>query len=392
MPSDAPPAVTSATLSVTSSLTASRSRYSGADRYEVAVSIAQEWPADVPVVYIAKGSDYPDALSAGPAAAREEGPLLLTLPDRMPPSVSAELARLAPQRVVIVGGPNSVNEQVETDIQSIVPDALVIRIGGADRYAVSHNLVQYAFADAGVSRLYVATGATFPDALSASSAAGALGGAVLLVNGSASALDPSVPPLIGELDPQQVIVAGGPNSVSESVKNELGGYVPTTRIGGADRYEASVNINAQAFPTATRVFLATGSTFADALAGGVLAGGLSAPLFVVPGTCVTQGIADRVNSYGSTQRIILGGPNSVSDAVASMYVCPPPPVVTPPTPPQPPTPPVVNNPGDTKNCSDFQDYAAAKAWFDTYYPRYGDIAKLDQDNDLVPCESLRGAP
>lgn len=57
-----------------------------------------------------------------------------------------------------------------------------------------------------------------------------------------------------------------------------------------------------------------------------------------------------------------------------------------PAPSQPP------NPGDTKNCSDFSSYAAAKSWFDTYYPYYGDVARLDQDGDRIPCESLPGAP
>ena len=50
------------------------------------------------------------------------------------------------------------------------------------------------------------------------------------------------------------------------------------------------------------------------------------------------------------------------------------------------------NPGNSKNCSDFANYAEAKAWFDTYYPYYGDVADLDRDEDLIPCESLPGAP
>lgn len=50
------------------------------------------------------------------------------------------------------------------------------------------------------------------------------------------------------------------------------------------------------------------------------------------------------------------------------------------------------NPGDTKNCGDFANYQQAKAWFDTYYPYYGDIARLDGDNNGKPCESLPGAP
>ena len=50
------------------------------------------------------------------------------------------------------------------------------------------------------------------------------------------------------------------------------------------------------------------------------------------------------------------------------------------------------NPGDSKNCSDFLSYAEAKSWFDTYFPHYGDVARLDGDNDGQPCESLPGAP
>ena len=53
---------------------------------------------------------------------------------------------------------------------------------------------------------------------------------------------------------------------------------------------------------------------------------------------------------------------------------------------------VPDNPGNTKNCSDFSTYSAAKTWFDIYFPYYGDVAGLDGDNDGEPCESLPGAP
>jgi micrococcal nuclease len=46
------------------------------------------------------------------------------------------------------------------------------------------------------------------------------------------------------------------------------------------------------------------------------------------------------------------------------------------------------NPGDVKDCADFDSYDEAKAWFDRYYPAYGDVAKLDGDGDLKPCEAL----
>ncbi len=53
---------------------------------------------------------------------------------------------------------------------------------------------------------------------------------------------------------------------------------------------------------------------------------------------------------------------------------------------------IPDNPGDTKNCSDFETYQEAKTWFDIYFPYYGDVAGLDRDNDEEPCESLPGGP
>ena len=51
------------------------------------------------------------------------------------------------------------------------------------------------------------------------------------------------------------------------------------------------------------------------------------------------------------------------------------------------------DPGDTKNCGDFTTWTAANNWFWRYYPYYGDLARLDADDDLIPCETdPRGAP
>lgn len=53
-----------------------------------------------------------------------------------------------------------------------------------------------------------------------------------------------------------------------------------------------------------------------------------------------------------------------------------------------PPPSQPSNPGDTKNCTDFNNQREAQAWFNYYYPYYGDVAKLDGNNDGRACESL----
>lgn len=63
----------------------------------------------------------------------------------------------------------------------------------------------------------------------------------------------------------------------------------------------------------------------------------------------------------------------------------------PPVPP-PPGPTVPANPGNSVSCTAFGTWAAANDWFWRYHPYYGDVARLDGDGDLIPCESLPGAP
>lgn len=46
------------------------------------------------------------------------------------------------------------------------------------------------------------------------------------------------------------------------------------------------------------------------------------------------------------------------------------------------------NPGNSRNCSDFSTQAEAQEWFDTYFPHYGDVARLDGNGDGEACESL----
>lgn len=50
--------------------------------------------------------------------------------------------------------------------------------------------------------------------------------------------------------------------------------------------------------------------------------------------------------------------------------------------------PPIANPGNTKSCSNFATQAAAQAWFDAYYPYYGDVAHLDENHNGVACENL----
>jgi putative cell wall-binding protein len=308
------------------------SRIEGADRYQVAVAVAEKgFPgaATAPVVYVATGTTYPDALSAGPAAATQGGPLLLVLPDRIPDAVAAKITRLKPGRIVIVGGEASVGAPVFRALEKLVPTATVERLAGADRYAASRAVVASAFPEfpgGTVPHAYTATGTTFPDALSAGAAAGSRGEPVVLVYGPGSpagTVDAATVDLFRAIGTTSLTLVGGVSSVSEGVATQLATGIPATvtRIDGANRYEASINLNRDSFASAGTVYLATGRTFPDALAGGVLAAAGDAPLYVVPGDCVPSGVIAGLARLGASQVVLLGGPKSLTPAVASLTPC-----------------------------------------------------------------------
>src|SRR4051812_17020923 len=82
-------------LLVASPAHADAERIVGTDRYDTAAQLAlANFHAQVPVVFIASGESYTDGLAAGPAAAHEGGPLLLTRHDELPGSTADALDTL----------------------------------------------------------------------------------------------------------------------------------------------------------------------------------------------------------------------------------------------------------------------------------------------------------
>jgi putative cell wall-binding protein len=307
-------------------------RYGGATRYDVAALISTlAFAPGLPVVYIANGERFPDALSAGPAAAHQKGALLLVTSTSVPDATVKALGALKPQKIVVVGGEAAISAGVYTQLAKLQPN--IARIGGADRYEVSRNVIDYAFcgqaegdcAD-GAATIFAATGANFPDALSAGPAVAHLGGAVLLVPGQDDQIDEPTALLLKRLGTDRVWVAGGPNSVTESLMMDFLSAMPAgsgvSRVSGADRFETSAAINTAVFGTGETALLATGAGFADALAGGPVAATIDAPLFLVQRDCYPEPIWNAIRSYDTIDLLLLGGENALSDSIYKVeYLC-----------------------------------------------------------------------
>lgn len=227
---------------------------------------------------------------------------------------------LAPRRVVIVGGPSSVADSVIAETRTLLGAVPVTRVSGADRYEVSRRLAAFAF-PAGAMAPFIATGTRFPDALSTGPAASFYNSPIVLVDGANATADPATLATITSLHPTAVGIAGGSLSVSSGIEMSLAAIAPVTRFDGADRYAVSVAASESIDNDTSTAYLATGVNFPDALAGGVLAGRLGHPLYLVPGTCVTRDVLASLAAHGTRNVVLLGGTATLSAAVERLTPC-----------------------------------------------------------------------
>lgn len=299
--------------------TPATSRLQGADRFTTSTVISQAaYPTPgVPVVYIASGIAFPDAISAAPAAAAQKGPLLLSMPGALPAVTLAEVKRLAPKKIVVVGGTSSITDDVYATLAGIQPN--IQRIAGGDRFATSRALAAYAFPAA--KGAYFANGLAFPDALSAASAATAANQPVILVTGYGAA-DAATASYVSTAKLTSATVVGGVKAVDPAFDTSLQslGAAPT-RVGGADRYDTSHIVNSRAFPTASTVYISSGIDFPDALSGSTIAGATKSPLFISPGWCLPRAVGNDIVTMKSTKVVFIGGTTALAPDVSGFKPC-----------------------------------------------------------------------
>lgn len=198
-------------------------RIAGPTRYSTSAKISLEnYEAGVNTTYIASGEVFPDALSGAPVAAKTNGPLLLVEHDAVPGVVKNELKRLQTQHIVILGGPATVSEEVESFLGKFTVGGTVTRQYGADRFDTSAAIAEANYAP-GVETVYVASGRVFPDALSGAPVAGMKGSPVLLVD--TDSIPASIDEQLKKLNPTNIVVLGGTATITKNVEDQLAAYL-----------------------------------------------------------------------------------------------------------------------------------------------------------------------
>ncbi len=205
------------------------------------------------------------------------------------------------------------------------PDTLAtIEVAGATRYETAIEASKLAFPD-GTEHLIVASGENWPDAVTASALAGRLHAPLLLTH--RTGLPSAVADEVRRLGSADAIVIGGEAAVSEVVVSTLKTLVSTgevRRLAGLTRYETADAVAREVVLLAGdaydgRSFVATGRSFADALAVSPLANASGSPVFLTPPDG-RPGLTDEMLNLGTTDVVILGGTPAISAVVEDEFV------------------------------------------------------------------------
>ncbi|MGI8946675.1 MAG: SpoIID/LytB domain-containing protein [Ornithinimicrobium sp.] len=295
----------------------SATRVSGTDRWGTSEAVSRFWPTGGPLVYVASGLDFPDALSAAARSGVQDVPVLLTDTDSVPTKTRQALERLRPERIVVVGGSTAVDGTVLAALKPYATTRQVQRVDGGDRYETA--AVMAAQYPAGVRRVYLASGADYPDALSGAALAAHQGAPLLLTK--PGGLPPSTRRQLDRLNPTEVLVLGGSSAVNTATARAAGAYSQGggfTRLAGTNRYGTAEQVSRQ-YPSGTRTaVVASGTAYPDALVGAALGGRRAAPLLLTERNGIPPATKRALDRLSLSRAYAVGGDSVVAERVLNL--------------------------------------------------------------------------
>ena len=184
------------------------------------------------------------------------------------------------------------------------------RLAGNSRYETMQAIARQGWLDNVGGTVILATGASFPDALTGLSLAGLYDAPILLTR--QSTLSKEAAEEIQRINPRRVIILGGEEAVSSAVETQVAAMVGkynVTRIAGYSRYDTSYRIYEAGLGRWSKtVLFVTGRNPADAMTVSSYAYASHTPVFLVKsnGTIMTE-MKQALLDEGVEQAVIIGG-------------------------------------------------------------------------------------
>ena len=190
----------------------------------------------------------------------------------------------------------------------------VTSLYGSSRYETAADIVSNAFENS--TYAVIADGSNFPDALAAASLAGALDAPILIT--SDSRIQDTIEEL-KSLGVTYVYIVGGTSSVSAGAISAIEAEsIEVKRIAGDTRQLTAVAVAEEVLSITGEqdvCLVATGKTYADALAASPYAYWSASPIYLTKNDgSISDEVLASIKAAGYSQIIILGGTSSVTEA------------------------------------------------------------------------------
>ncbi|MDR3288724.1 MAG: cell wall-binding repeat-containing protein [Peptococcaceae bacterium] len=182
----------------------------------------------------------------------------------------------------------------------------VQRLAGADRYETGVEIAGAGWSQTGVAVL--ARGDDFPDALAGAVLArsAAVNGPLLLTE--SGRLPDAVWQKLQQLQTHTVYLLGGSGAISAAVEDFLKGQnLQVQRLEGSDRFATAARIALTAVPSSNEAFLASGTSFADALSISSYAAAQGIPLLLTAADRVPAATLEALQTLGVQSVTLIGG-------------------------------------------------------------------------------------
>ena len=273
-------------------------RFAGVTAEGTAVQISKAtFTTGADTVILAQVNQFPDALAGAPLAYKLQAPILLSPSSGLTEEIRAELQRLAPKTIYLLGGTAALSTTIKTELQQKYE---VTRLFG---YTAEGTAVAIARELGTKGRAVVASVRYFQDALVISSWAARQGVPILLTQSQELSADTQT--VLKELNVTESLVIGGMAVVGSKVMDQL--PFPK-RISGVTAYDTAVAVLQAHPPTTAKLLMATGENYPDALTGAVRAAFYGSMVVLVPThSAIPASLATLLKSWRGRQVESFGG-------------------------------------------------------------------------------------
>ena len=317
-------------------------RIAGSRREYTATAISEKCYTSADTVIVTTGYDFHDALISVPLAKAYNAPILLVHMSLLHDDVKSEIKRLGAKNIIVVnttGTKTSISSKLITELRKlgkVTPVSANSYLKTSEKVAEKLRTQIKTNTNGSTkapSEVFFVTNAAYADALSVSPVAAIKGAPIIYVDPKAKDLDATVKSYLASIknSVKKVYIVGGtvamPTTVEKSIKKVLSNVRKSNfiRFAGARRYETCIMINkyftnTDKVLTSKSLCVAKGLDFPDALAGGVLAASMKAPLFLADQVVNPDSKKAQVNYLKSKKAdriIVFGGKVAVPDQVVN---------------------------------------------------------------------------